>query len=571
MITSKWLKWAIPAGALALLLALAAACGGGDSNKGASPGASGSANDAAQQLIMGHPAPPPNLADIPATYDPKPGDLLFYTNGSISYNSQAKHPWVVIIDAKTKKIVAGSEIPEVDSSPHGIGLSPDATRIYLPAGVGQPISAIGFVPPAGGVKFGNGVTVIDAKTLKTVQSIETLDAPHHIQVLNDKYVMSDAWGTKQVLFALDPADGNKMTNQIAAAPFGGAPYIGFPSPDGKYIYMTVRPPKDAPDRDAWISRVNLSDWSVEKIVNVGPGAVWTTFSRDGRFAYVTIGEEDWVKKVDLAQKKVIGKASSGRGPYGAVLSPDENTLYVVSKGEGGHGQRGGTFVQIDAEAMRLVEERPSCLAYVCQADHAVLSPDGAELWIDNNMGYLDVFDIKTMGMKAEITMPLLADPHGGVFVQYDQSGKGHVVMDTGGPHGGVSPYVFDNQNGVPTLADALAKGWAPAKSSAALVLGATPPTPAPSAAAATTLELTMEDFRFEPTELTVAGGSQVTFQITNNGQAVHNFTSNDLGFQQFDVNINSTSEVTRTVPAKPGTYKFVCTYHPSMEGTITVK
>lgn len=569
MITSKLLKWAIPASALALLLALAAACGGGDKDSGASPSATESGGTAAQQFIMGEPAPTPNLADIPPTYDPQPGDLLFYTNASISYNSQARHPWVVIIDAKTKKILAGSEIPEVLTSPHGIGVSPDAKQIYLPAGSAQP----NFVAKPDGTRFAGGVTVVDAATLKTIQSIDTIDAPHHIQILNDEYVMSDAWGKDQILFTLDPNAENKMVNQIAAAPFEGRPYIGFPSPDGKYIYMTVRPPQDSTEKEAWISRVNLSDWSVEKIVNVGPGAVWTNFSRDGQYAYVTIGEEDWVVKVDLAQKKVLGKVSSGRGPYGAILSPDEKTLFVVSKGEGGHGQRGATFVVIDAEAMRLVEERPSCLAYVCQADHPILSPDGTELWIDNNMGYLDVFDINTLEMKAEITMPLLADPHGGVFVQYDSTGAGHVVMDTGGPHGGVSPYVFDNENGVPTLAEALASGgWAPAESSAALVLGATPPTPRPPVPTSETVNIVMGDFFFEPlaADVVVPTGKQITFKIENKGQAVHNLASTDFGIKPYDVQALSSGEVTGGSP-RAGTYKFICTYHPGMEVKVTVR
>ncbi len=279
-------------------------------------------------------------------------------------------------------------------------------------------------------------------------------------------------------------------------------------------------------------------------------------------------------KVDLAQKKVVAKAATGRGPYGAVLSPDEKTLFVVSKGEGGRGQRGGTFVAIDAEAMRTLEERPSCKAFVCQADHALVSPDGSELWVDNNMGYVTVFDLKTLKMKTEITMPLLADPHGGVFVQYDKDARGHVVMDIGGPHGGVSPYTFDNQNGVPTLAQALDKGWGAAKSSSALVLGAAPAPAATATAAAAqpavSLDLVMEDFRFEPKTFTATAGSTVKLKITNNGQAVHNVTSPDLGISQYDVKANGTGEVTWTAP-KAGTYKFVCTYHPGMEGTVTVK
>lgn len=548
------------------LAVLAAACGG-DSK----PATTNTGTSAPDQPAGA--AAAPALKSVPASYQPKPGDLLFYTNGSISYNSKAKHPLVVVIDAKTKQIVAASEIGEVETSPHGIGMSPDATQIYLPAGSAQP----NFATAADGTRFKGGVTVVDARTLKMTQSIATKDAPHHMQVLNDRYVMTDAWGTQQVAFVLDPAADNKMINEIAAAPFDGAPYIGFPSPDGKYIYMTVRPPQGAPgaEADAWISRIDLGTWAVEKVINVGPGAVWTAFSRDGTFAYVTVPGGDWIVKADLAQRKVVGKAATGRGPYGAVLSPDESRLFVVSKGEGGRGQRGGTFVAIDTDTMQVVEERPSCRAFVCQADHALISPDGTELWLDNNMGYVTVFDLNTLNIKAEITMPLLADPHGGIFVQYDKDARGHVVMDIGGPHNGVSPYLFDNQNGVPTLAQALAKGWAPARSASGLVTAVGAPVPldrgAQKGGAATTVDLVMEDFQFKPVNVTVTAGSQVTFKIANKGQAVHNFTSTDLGIKQYDVSASGARDVTWTASAKPGTYRFVCTYHAGMEGTITVK
>lgn len=523
----------------------------------------------------------PAAAHYPTTYQPKPGDLLFYTNGSISYNSKAKHPWVVVIDAKakTKKIVAASEISGVESSPHGLGASPDGTRLYMPAGIGKSLPALA---PSGGsknIKFGTGVTVIDSVTLKAIQSIPTVDAPHHMQLLNDSTVMSDAWGKNQVLFTLDPSQDNKMTHALSAVPFGGRPYIAFPTPDGRSIYMTVRPATKPGETDgpkkAWIARVDLSNWSVKKVAEVGPGAVWTQFTRDGKFAYVSIGEEDWVEKVDLSTGAVVAKVSSGRGPYGLALSPDEKRLFVVSKGEGGHGQRGGTFVVIDAESMQLLEERPACKAFVCQPDHALISPDGSELWIDNNMGYITIFDAKTYAMKTEITMPLLADPHGGVFVQYDNKGKGHVVMDIGGPHGGVSPYLYDNQNGIPTLAQALAKGWGAAKASSPLALatGTTGTTgiEAPSTGKPVTVTLTMEDFYFKPKDVTIPAGSLVTFKLPNPGQVAHNFASADLKIPPHDVNTGDIGTVTWKADVAPGTYKFVCTYHPGMEGTITVK
>lgn len=550
----------------AALALTAAACSGDD---GEPPAASGLPRE----------TPGGSEATYPTSYEPQPGDLLFYTNASISYNSTAEHPWVVVIDARTKKIVAASEISDVDTSPHGLGASPDGGSLYLPAGIGSPIPANGL-PPGTQVEFGNGVTVIDATTLKSTQAIATVDAPHHIQLLDDSTVLSDAWGTKQVLFTLDPSSGNSMTNELAAEPFGGRPYIAFPSPDEQSIYMTVRPEKPTDPaaaalvpKEAWLSRVDLDDWTVERVADVGPGAVWTTFSRDGKFAYVTIGEEDWVEKVDLATGEIVGKAATGRGPYGAVLSPDETRLFVVSKGEGGRGQRGGTFISINTENMTVIEERPSCKVFVCQADHALISPDGDELWIDNNMGYVTIFDLETLDLTHEITMPLLADPHGGVFVQYDDDGNGHVVMDIGGPHGGVSPYAADNAGGIPTLADALATGWGGAEASSPLALGSVPTTaPAESAAPADamTVNVGMDDFFFAPTELTIPQGAHVTFEMSNAGQSVHNFVSDDLDFASQDVATNGDRELEWTASSEPGTYTFVCTYHPGMEGTITI-
>jgi plastocyanin len=224
---------------------------------------------------------------------------------------------------------------------------------------------------------------------------------------------------------------------------------------------------------------------------------------------------------------------------------------------------------ISADNMQLLEERPACKEFVCQPDHVVNSPDGKEFWISNNMGYITVFDQKTLAMTAEIRMPLRADPHGGVFVQYDRSGKGHVVMDLGGPHGGVSPYPFDNANGIPTLATALAGGWAAAKTSSALAAGSVKESGTSTDKA--TIEVTMDDFFFAPKDLTIPAGREVTFKIVNRGQVAHNFLSKDLGIEPFDVKAGGSGEFTWKGTSKTGTFKYVCSYHPGMGGTITVK
>jgi len=66
-------------------------------------------------------------------YETKGGDLLFFTNASVSYNSTADKPMIIVINAKTRKIIAIADVA-MPSTPHGITLSPDARYIYLPSG-----------------------------------------------------------------------------------------------------------------------------------------------------------------------------------------------------------------------------------------------------------------------------------------------------------------------------------------------------------------------------------------------------------------------------------------------------
>src|SRR5260370_9879712 len=72
---------------------------------------------------------------------------------------------------------------------------------------------------------------------------------------------------------------------------------------------------------------------------------------------------------------------------------------------------------IDTNTMSVIREQLSCPDGQCQADHIVLSPDGKELWISNNLGSITIFDRESLKMLDTIQTPKLADPHGGTFVQ----------------------------------------------------------------------------------------------------------------------------------------------------------
>ncbi len=84
--------------------------------------------------------------------------------------------------------------------------------------------------------------------------------------------------------------------------------------------------------------------------------------------------------------------------------------------------------------------------------------------------------------------------------------------------------------------------------------------------------LSAVDNEFDPTELAVPGGGEVTVEFTNDGQAIHTFTSEELGFDTGNVDPGDSKTVTFTAP--DGDTEFVCTIHvesDDMVGTIVVE
>ena len=86
-------------------------------------------------------------------------------------------------------------------------------------------------------------------------------------------------------------------------------------------------------------------------------------------------------------------------------------------------------------------------------------------------------------------------------------------------------------------------------------------TPAPKAAGTT---IDMVDLAFEPRALTVERGQTVTFK--NRGKVTHN--AKGEGF--FSRVVEPGGSYRHTFD-RPGTFKYVCTFHPGMEGTLTVR
>jgi plastocyanin len=78
-------------------------------------------------------------------------------------------------------------------------------------------------------------------------------------------------------------------------------------------------------------------------------------------------------------------------------------------------------------------------------------------------------------------------------------------------------------------------------------------------------EVAIESFTFSPETVEITAGTTVTW--TNNDEAMHTATADDGSFDTGAINQGETASVTFD---EPGTYTYVCSFHPGMKGTIIV-
>jgi plastocyanin len=92
--------------------------------------------------------------------------------------------------------------------------------------------------------------------------------------------------------------------------------------------------------------------------------------------------------------------------------------------------------------------------------------------------------------------------------------------------------------------------------------------PTQVAAAVAPATVTIDNFAFAPATLTVAPGTKVIWD--NKDEEPHTVTSVDGG-KTFKSEALDTDDKFSFTFDKPGTYKYFCSIHPHMVGTIVVK
>lgn len=82
----------------------------------------------------------------------------------------------------------------------------------------------------------------------------------------------------------------------------------------------------------------------------------------------------------------------------------------------------------------------------------------------------------------------------------------------------------------------------------------------------TSSSVSINNMKFDASDITIKAGTTVTW--TNNDSAPHTVTANDGTFDSGNMNYGAKFSYTFS---KAGTYKYRCTYHPAMTGTVTVQ
>ena len=91
-------------------------------------------------------------------------------------------------------------------------------------------------------------------------------------------------------------------------------------------------------------------------------------------------------------------------------------------------------------------------------------------------------------------------------------------------------------------------------------------TEAPATTGSRGASVTISNFTFNPSSLTVAAGTSVTF--TNGDGPSHTTTSdNDV----WDSGVLASGDEFEVVFADPGTFAYHCSIHPSMTATVTIE
>ena len=378
---------------------------------------------------------------------PEPGETYFYENTATTVRmvdhdeTPTNTSQVVVGNASTKEVITYGQMPQdMRGGVHTTVLSPDASHVYIIGG------GLGMGGGPGSARTASSLVKVDALTLQPVKHMNIGGRLHHGQIFQDRYLLMDMFTSDPDaldVFLLDP-ETDEVVGGIRGEDLGGQNYTSYT--DDEFIYVLMQPAganargfaagSVTALRPYWVAKLDPTTWEVvAEYPYTGYRGDWVIIDSNSEYMYIPAAVSNNVTKVNLATGAIEWATSTGIGPYGGTLNADETEVWISNKGETS-GQFGRTITVIETATGRLLDT----LFSGYKADHVLLSPNGKEMWATSNgEGSIYVFDAETREQLEVIHMPHRGEPHGLVWVAYDENGEGRVVRDQGGFHNGVHP------------------------------------------------------------------------------------------------------------------------------------
>lgn len=274
---------------------------------------------------------------------------------AFAYIANFNSSTVSVINTVTNTVIA--TIP-VGTSPRGVGISSDGSRVYVANRDSQ------------------NVSVINTATNTVIATIPVGNAPQGVSVSPDGsrvYVANQGSNNVSVI--------NTATNQVVTTIGVGTSPVGVSvSPDGNRVYVTNQ-------RSNNVSVINTATNQVLATIPVGSPPFGVSVSPDGNRAYVAQFGANTVSVINTATNTVVATIPlpPSNASYAVSVSPDGNRVYVARTTTNGSSNNTSSVSVIDPATNTVIVTIPVGTTPTITYGFVgvAVSPDGKQLYVTN--------------------------------------------------------------------------------------------------------------------------------------------------------------------------------------------
>jgi YVTN family beta-propeller protein len=396
----------------------------------------------------------------------------------------------------------------VPAGPHGLVITPDGSKVY--------VSSDGD----------STVSVIDTNSNAIVKAIDVGPTPHGLTITPDgSRVLVSGFGANAfevIDTASDEVMGQTPVNQ---------PHNSAISPDGKTAYVGSQL-----QGATSVVEVDLATISPIATIALDKAPRALNVSPDGRQLYFTLAGADAIQVLDTATNQMLAPIAVGASPHQPFFIPDGTLAAVESQGPG------------ELDIVNPSTSSVAGMVKVGTAPHwAAVSADGRRAYVTNESSN----DVSVVDLSSGTVVRTMQVGNGPRKIALRPAQAMAAVSNDApmsdasmSPHDSMSTH--DSRNAA-----------APDRSLA-------------DVRGATELEIEAHDNFFEPATIKGSPGQTVTFEISNEGRSLHNFSITNANINR-DVPPGGKIDVAVTFPTS-GVLEYFCKFHRGvgMTGRLVV-